>query len=188
MNPSQAPLMSLLGGVAVAKTIREIYGLRAELKWPNDIQIDGKKVGGILTELGAEAELINWLVIGIGLNANIRVANFPRELRTTTTSLEEECNRKILRVELVKKLLENIERLYMILKNRGETPILEEWKKMTNTLGVWVRVENGEVTDGKALDIDQDGALIIELADGNIKRVVAGDVSLRKDIKPRMRA
>lgn len=181
MSPSQAPLMSLLGGVAVAKTIRELYKLKAELKWPNDIQIDDKKVGGILTELAADAELINWVVMGIGLNANIRVASLPHELRVTATSLKEECNRDISRVELVKKLLENLEQLYLIFKRRGEAPILEEWKNMTNTLRAWVRVENGEAIEGRALDIDRDGALIIELASGITKRIIAGDVSLRKD-------
>jgi len=180
MSPSRASLMALLTGVAAAKTIREIYGLKAELKWPNDIQIGDRKIGGVLIELAAEAELINWLIIGIGLNANIKKASLPREFRATTTSLEEECGREISRVNFVRKFLERIEQLYLIFKRRGEAPILEEWKSMTNTLGAWVRVEDGEAIEGKAVDVDRDGALVVKLADGTTKRIVAGDVSLRR--------
>jgi BirA family biotin operon repressor/biotin-[acetyl-CoA-carboxylase] ligase len=180
MSPSRASLMALLAGVAAAKTIRGLYGLKAELKWPNDIQIGDKKVGGVLIELAAEAELINWLIIGIGLNANIKKASLPREFRATTTSLEEECGRKISRVNFVRNFLEKIEQLYLIFKMKGEAPILEEWKSMTNTLGAWVRVGDGEAIEGKAVDVDRDGALIVKLADGTTKRIVVGDVSLRR--------
>lgn len=180
LAPSQAPLMALLAGVAAAKTIRELYKLKAELKWPNDILVNDKKVGGVLIEIAAETDAINWLVVGIGLNANTKTASFPPELRTTAVSLEEGCGRKIPRVELVRRLLEEIERLYLVFDNQGSAPILEGWKSMTNTLGVPVRVTNGEVIEGKAVDVDQDGALIIKTADGEIRRVVAGDVSLRR--------
>jgi BirA family biotin operon repressor/biotin-[acetyl-CoA-carboxylase] ligase len=178
MAPSQAPLMALLAGVATAKTIRKLYKLKAELKWPNDIQINDRKVGGVLIEIAAETDIINWVVVGIGLNANTKVASLPSEFRATAVSLEEECGRKISRVELVRKLLEEIERLYLVFKEQGSVPILEGWRSMTNTLGVPVRVTNGKVIEGEAMDVDRDGALIIKLADGGVRRVVAGDVSL----------
>ncbi|MFQ6129420.1 MAG: biotin--[acetyl-CoA-carboxylase] ligase [Candidatus Hadarchaeaceae archaeon] len=179
VSPSRAPLMALLAGLATAKTIRKLYKLKVELKWPNDILVNDRKVGGVLIEIAAEADIINWLVVGIGLNANTK-ASLPRELRKTAVSLEEECGRKISRMELVRKLLEEVEQLYLIFKKHGSAPILEGWKSMTNTLGVPVRVTNGKVIEGKAVDVDQDGALIIKLADGSVRRVVAGDVSLRR--------
>ena len=180
VSPSRAQIMALLAGLAAANTIRKLYDLKAELKWPNDILVNDRKVGGVLIEIAAEPDLINWLVVGIGLNANTKSASLPRELRTTAVSLEEEYGRKIPRVELVRKLLEEVEQLYLVFKKQGSAPILEGWKSMTNTLGVQVRVTNGEVIEGKAMDVDHDGALIVKLADGNVRRVVAGDVSLRR--------
>lgn len=179
MIPTRAQLMTLLAGVATAKVLRGIYNLQAELKWPNDVQIGGKKVCGILIEIGAEAKLVNWLVIGIGINANVEPASFPREFRAVTTSLKKECGKEISKVELVRKLLEEIERLYLVFKERGPGPILDEWRTLTNTLGTLVRITNGGVINGKAVDVDQDGALIVKLADNTFKRVIAGDVSLR---------
>lgn len=178
VSPSRTPLMALLAGLAAAKTIRKLYKLKAELKWPNDILVNDRKVGGVLIEIAAETDLINWLVVGIGLNANTKSVFLPRELRKTVVSLEEECGGKISRMELVRKLLEEVEQLYLIFKKQGGAPILEGWKSMTNTLGAKVRVTNGKVIEGKAMDVDQDGALIIKIADGNVERVVAGDVSL----------
>lgn len=178
--PSQAPLMALLAGVATAKTIRKLHKVKAELKWPNDIQINDRKVGGVLIEIAAEADFVNWLVVGIGLNANTKTVSLPPELRTTAVSLEEECGREIPRVEFVRRLLEEIERLYLVFKEQGSAPILEGWKSMANTLGVPVQVTNGKVIEGEAVDVDRDGALIIKLADGGVRRVVAGDVSMRR--------
>lgn len=180
MPPSRAPLMALLAGLAIAKTIRKICGLKAELKWPNDILIRGKKVGGILIEIAAEADLISWIVVGIGLNANVRLSSLSPELRMTATSLEEECKEKVSRVEILRKLLEEVEHLCQILKEEGAEAILKEWKSMTNIMGVPVRVTNGDVIEGVAVDLDQEGALIIKTYEGKIRRVVAGDVSLRR--------
>ena len=114
VSPSRAQIMALLAGLAAANTIRKLYDLKAELKWPNDILVNDRKVGGVLIEIAAEPDLINWLVVGIGLNANTKSASLPRELRTTAVSLEEEYGRKIPRVELVRKLLEEVEQLYLV--------------------------------------------------------------------------
>jgi len=184
MSPARAPLLTLLAGVAVAKVLRHLYDLKAELKWPNDVMVDDRKICGILTEMTAETEAVDYCIVGIGINANIKLADFPSKFRETTTSLKEELGKNVSRAELVRRLLEEMERLYNVFREGGPAPILKEWKALTNTLGALVRITDTGVIEGRAVDVDQDGALIVELADGSLKRVIAGDVSLRRD-KPR---
>jgi BirA family biotin operon repressor/biotin-[acetyl-CoA-carboxylase] ligase len=184
ISPARAPLLTLLAGVAVAKALRRLYGLKAELKWPNDVMVGDRKICGILTEMAAETEAIDYCIVGIGINANVELAHFPQEFRASTTSLKEELGARISRAELVRDLLGEMERLYIVFKERGPAPILEEWKTLTNTLGAWVQViGQREVVEGRAVDVDQDGALIIRLADGSSKRIIAGDLSLRRSLK-----
>jgi BirA family biotin operon repressor/biotin-[acetyl-CoA-carboxylase] ligase len=185
ISPTQAPLLTLLAGVATARVLRHLYGLKAELKWPNDVMVGDRKICGILTEMGAETEIVNYCIMGIGINANVELADFPLEFRGATTSLKEELGEKISRAELVRKLLKEIEQLYLIFEKRGPLQILNEWRALTNTLGAWVRVTGQtEVIEGRAMDIDSNGALLVKLQDGSLKKVVAGDVSLRKSSKP----
>jgi BirA family biotin operon repressor/biotin-[acetyl-CoA-carboxylase] ligase len=184
ISPARAPLLTLLAGVVVAKALRRLYNLKAELKWPNDVMVKDRKICGILTEMTAETEAINYCIVGIGVNANVELAHFPPEFRASTTSLKEELGARVSRVELVRDLLGEIERLYAVFKERGPAPILEEWKILTNTLGTQVQViGQTEVVEGRAVDVDQDGALIIRLADGSLKRIIAGDLSLRRSLK-----
>lgn len=184
ISPSHAPVLTLLAGAAIARVLRRLYGLKAELKWPNDVMVGDKKICGILTEIGAETEVVNYCILGIGINANIESSHFPSEIRGAATSLKEELGKEISRAELTKGVLEEIEHLYFIFRDQGPAPILEEWRALTNTLGAMVKVtDQAKVVEGRAVDVDQDGALILELADGSSKRIIAGDVSLRKPIK-----
>jgi len=184
INPARAPLLTLLAGVAMAKVLRRLYDLKAELKWPNDVMVNDRKICGILTEMAAETESVNHCIVGIGINANVELTHFPPEFRASTTSLKEELGAGVSRVEFVRGLLGEIEQLYIVFKERGPAPILEEWKTLTNTLGALVQViGQTEVVDGRAVDVDQDGALIIRLAGGSLKRIIAGDLSLRKSPK-----
>lgn len=178
MPPARSTLMSLLGGISVAESIYELFGLKPDLKWPNDVQIGGKKAGGILVNTSGEADVIDWIVIGIGLNANVDFSSFPSNLRKTATSLQRELGRRISRVNLTKRLLEKIEKNYQFFLREGGGPILEKWEALTNTLGVQVRVTNGEEVEGKAINIDKDGRLVIKLSDGGCKKIASGDVSL----------
>ncbi|MBA7642136.1 Bifunctional ligase/repressor BirA [subsurface metagenome] len=186
--PTQAPRMTVIAALGVAKTIRKLYFLKALIKWPNDVLIRSpitdhrspfKKVCGILTEMGAEQDTVNYVVIGIGVNLNIDIKKFPVEFRKNTTSLEKELGRKIDRVEFTKRMLKEIENFYLLFKKRGFAPILKEWKKISATLGKGVKAVSGRrIIEGKAIDIDSDGALIIETKEGKQEKILAGDVTL----------
>lgn len=180
MDSSQASLLSLLAGVAAAKTIEKLHEIRAELKWPNDVQIKGKKVGGILLELSSGPKRVKWITIGIGLNANNKTSSLPQEIQSESTSLFEELGNKISRPKFIGQMLNEFEELYSNFNLHGAEPVLKEWKKLTSTLGNQIQVTNGDSIEGRAVDVDQNGALLIEKKDGKVKRVTAGDVSIRR--------
>lgn len=180
ISPPQAPIMSLLMGVAAAKSIRKINDLEIGLKWPNDIRTNEKKVGGILLEMSAETDQIKWLVVGIGLNVNNKLSFSAEDVKSRATSLKEEIGENISRLNLSINLLRIIEETYLTFKKEGAEPILKKWKNLSSTLGSAVHISDGEEIEGKAVDIDSDGALVLELEDGSRTRIIAGDVSLRK--------
>lgn len=180
MDPSQTSLLPLLAGIAVAKTIEKLYEIKAELKWPNDVQIEGKKVGGILLDHSTESEELNRITIGIGLNANNKISSLPQAIKSKSTSLIEELGNKISRPKLIGQMLNELEELYLNFKIYGPKPILKEWKKLTSTLGNQIRVTNGESIEGTAIDVDHTGALLVRKEDGKTKRITSGDVSIRK--------
>jgi BirA family biotin operon repressor/biotin-[acetyl-CoA-carboxylase] ligase len=169
ISPAYAPRINLMASVAVATTIKKLFGLNAELKWPNDVLIEGRKVCGILAEMDAEMDVVNFVNVGIGINANTSVPQFAK----TATSLKDVLGREISRKEFLSVLLREIERRQALLM---ETDLLEEWKKLSGTLNKYVRILSpGEVIVGWAIDIDTTGALIIRKRNGSLKKALAGD-------------
>ncbi|MDY6911149.1 MAG: biotin--[acetyl-CoA-carboxylase] ligase [Chloroflexota bacterium] len=181
VKPTEAPRLPLLAGVAVAQAIGQITSLNPKLKWPNDIVVNGRKAGGILTEMSAEIDRLNWVIIGIGLNVNTQKAHFSGEVQGIATSLFEEGGECVPRVKLLQHILIEIESLYEEFLASGFEFIRQRWKAMSDTIGaqVVVRYAKDQVT-GQAVDLDTDGALILRKEDGSLERVIAGDVSLRK--------
>lgn len=177
--PSEASKCTLLAAVAVVRAIHEYTGVKAGIKWPNDILIDGKKMVGILTEMNAEFGHINYIVIGTGININIPKSNLSDELQDIVASLADVTTRKINRAELLALILKNMEEFYELAITEGFGPVLEEWRWWSVTLGKEVKViAPNEVYIGKAVDIDEDGLLIVERGGERVK-VIAGDVSIR---------
>ncbi len=175
IQPLYAPRITLLAGVAVAKTIRST-GLQARIKWPNDVLINEKKVCGILTEIEAEIDLIDHCVVGIGIDANVDTESFPEEFRESSTSLKKELGHEINRVEFVQRLLEEFEALYLKFQNEGFPSILEEWRNMSATIGEWVKITTQTKTIyGEAIGVDNEGALILETGEGQLEKIVAGN-------------
>lgn len=175
MQPQYASRITFLAGVCVARAMRN-YGLAAKIKWPNDILINGKKVCGILTEIGAEMDSINYLIVGIGIDANVDISYFPDEIRDTSTSLKYELGREIDRIEFVQKLLLELETTYLKFQKDGFPPILEEWRNMSATIGEWVKITTGTRTIyGEAIGVDTQGALIIETGEGQLEKILAGN-------------
>ena len=179
--PYKAPLITLMGAVAVASTIREQLKLRAGIKWPNDIYFAGKKMGGILTEMSAEPDRIHHVVLGIGIDVNMDLNELPAEIRRMSTTLAVETGGKIDRTALLRQLLSELDRWYAkFLEN--ETSVLAEWRKLDITLGSRVSVAfgPGAVMEGIADDLDQEGRLVLRLKDGTLRTVAAGDVTIQK--------
>jgi BirA family transcriptional regulator, biotin operon repressor / biotin---[acetyl-CoA-carboxylase] ligase len=169
IGPTYAPRINLMAAVAVAATIRKLFGVKAQLKWPNDVLIDGKKVSGILAEMGAETDIVNFVNVGIGINANNSTARFEK----TATSLKKVLGRQISRREFLSALIVEIERRQPVLMNAA---LLKEWKRLSVTLGKEVRVMGlDEEAKGQAIDIDATGALILKATNGSLQTVVAGD-------------
>ncbi|MCL0094129.1 biotin--[acetyl-CoA-carboxylase] ligase, partial [Dehalococcoidia bacterium] len=177
IKPSEALRFPLIAGVAVAQAIEQLTGLKPRLKWPNDVILEGRKAGGILSEMSAETDRINYIVIGMGINVNTERAHFPEEIAGIATSLREEYGKEVSRVQLVQEILAQLESLYEDFQISGFEPIRERWKALSNTIGARVSVRGErEQVEGAAIDIDKDGALILRKANGALERVIAGDV------------
>lgn len=169
ISPIYAPRINLMASVAVAAAVRKLFRLKAELKWPNDVLIQGKKVCGILAEMDAEMDVINFVIVGIGVNANNSVAQFG----DTATSLKAMLGREVSRREFLAALLAEIERRNTLLM---EPVLLEEWKRFSATLNMNVRIVSpGDEVVGQAKDLDATGALIVQAKDGSLRTVLAGD-------------
>jgi len=177
ISPSYIPRITLMTAVAVVKAIEKYTQIEAKIKWPNDILVNGKKACGILTEMSAELDLINWVVVGIGINANINQGEFTDDLRDTSISLKEVLGKEISRISLVRTLLKEFEKDYEALKRREFPSILKEWKLFSNTLGKTIKVNIGEqIVTGKAIDINEKGALIVKKQDGELVEIISGTI------------
>jgi BirA family biotin operon repressor/biotin-[acetyl-CoA-carboxylase] ligase len=149
------------------------------LKWPNDVRVNDKKVCGILTELSAEQNDVNYILLGLGINVNIVLSEFSKDLQNTVTSLLEQLNRDVDRIRLTQQLLQEFENEYLpfSMLPKAQTPeILKTWRQYSDTLGRNVRIEtvSGEIT-GLAKDIANDGSLIVQKEDGEEQKIIAGD-------------
>lgn len=181
LPPYQAPRITLVAAVAVAEAVRQVTGLPAEIKWPNDLQLGGRKFCGILTEMEAEVERVLFLVCGVGMNVNLDAALLPETVRETATSLMAEGGSPVSRAPLARAILERFESVYDELLAGHFDWVLDRWRGMSNTLGREVRVQSvigAPTLWGVAEDVDPDGALLVRDPNGQVHRVVAGEVTL----------
>jgi len=182
MEPVYAPQITLMTGVAVADLLSEYCPGAVTLKWPNDVQVGGKKVCGILAEMSASARGgVDFIVVGIGINVNIRKKDFDESIRNMATSLTEEAGHNISRLDLTVKLFDKFDDLYTRLLKSGFGSIKDAWLAYCDMVGKQARVIfNNDIESGNVLGIDDFGALLISDEKGKIKRIVAGDASLVK--------
>ncbi len=172
--------LNLLTSVAVAKTIKEKFRLDAEVKWPNDVLINWRKVCGILAEAVIEKDEAKYVIVGIGINANFDLTVLPEDLRPTATSLKEILGREIDREIFICDLLKNFEFYYEDFKKGGIDTVLSDWRKLSCILNRRVQLSCcGEKIEGIACDIDENGWLIIKLENGTVKKVFSADATLR---------
>jgi len=181
LAPYQAQRLTMICSLAVVDAINKVTGLLAAIKWPNDIVVRGKKAGGILTELGATAERLDYAIVGLGLNVNLDFGAVEAmgELVTTATSLSQELGQEVSRLALLWRILESVEGRYQRLA-AGELPH-DEWASRLVTLHNHIIVDTPQgVVQGWAEGVDADGALILRTRCGERQRVLAGDVTLRQ--------
>jgi BirA family biotin operon repressor/biotin-[acetyl-CoA-carboxylase] ligase len=183
MVPVFAPQITLTTGVAVADLLSLYCPGNVTLKWPNDVQIRGKKVCGILTEMSASAaNKVNFIIVGIGINVNIERADFDESFRHIATSLKEEVGSGISRLDLIVKLFDNLQQLYATLRMEGFGSIKDMWLNYSDMVGKQIRVVFNDVAQGGEVHgIDDFGALIISDENEVIRRVIAGDATIVKD-------
>jgi len=185
LAPSKVSAITLVTGLAVARAVEKATDgkLSPLIKWPNDLLIDGKKVCGILTELDAEMDRLNFIIIGIGLNANFKASRLPEEVRKKAITLAEVMGSDVPRVPLIRAMLEEMEKaIDAFVASGGELgPMREEMKKRSALLGRRVRISDpGGTTpvEGKAVDIRGDGALVIEVSGFWKVPVISGSVEM----------
>lgn len=175
ISPAEAGKITLMSSVAVAKTIRKITGLQAVIKWPNDVYIDQGKVCGILTEMSAELDRINFIIMGIGININTIKTDLP----DTATSLFIKTGEKINRIVFLQKMLAELEAYYHKLVKGEFSEIIDSWRDLSMTLGKRIKVEwRGQIIQGQAMDVDDSGALILRDDFGFTHHILSGDISI----------
>ena len=178
LYPSLAylPYLIMIASLAVVRSIKVVTGLESQIKWPNDVLINGRKVCGILIESSVRGSTVDCAIIGIGINVNLRLCDFPG-IQQTATSLSDKLGRDVSRLSIIRNLLVDLERRYLALQAGGA--IYEEWRDSLVTLGRKVRVKSDESTyEGVAESVAMDGSLLLRRTDGSLARIVAGDVSL----------
>lgn len=176
--PARAPEIPLLAAVAVCEIVHDLGAPAAAIKWPNDVECRGRKLAGILAELRAQGERVGHVVLGIGLNVNLEPADLPEELRALATSLRiERGGEPVARSLAVARLLARLELWLSRHEAEGFAPVRARFRELSSTLGRRVRAElPGGVVQGEAVDLAEDGALLVRTDDGAIERVVSGDV------------
>nr|MBC7244887.1 biotin--[acetyl-CoA-carboxylase] ligase [Chloroflexota bacterium] len=166
--------LTMICGLGIRQAIRELTCLPAQLKWPNDIMVRGRKAGGILTEMCSTGQHLDYVVVGIGLNVNLKADLLPAEFNAT--SLSQEWGRTMSRVKLLQEALWHIEERYLALC-AGYWPVTE-WASALETLGQRVTLHTAHGTwQGIAEAVDNEGALMLRLDNGEVKRVLEGDVA-----------
>jgi BirA family transcriptional regulator, biotin operon repressor / biotin---[acetyl-CoA-carboxylase] ligase len=169
--------MIMLASLAVTYGIRSLTGLKPQIKWPNDVLIGEKKVCGILIENDIRKNVLNHVIIGIGINVNLRVEQYP-EITALATSLSDQLKTEISKLEVIRTVLIEMDRLYTDLP-QGER-LLHQWKTHLITLGQQIQVNMGDqVYTGRAESVTDDGSLMVRQKDGYLVRVIAGDVMLK---------
>jgi BirA family transcriptional regulator, biotin operon repressor / biotin---[acetyl-CoA-carboxylase] ligase len=175
----KAPQLTLLTAVSVVQAIEDLTGLTPEIKWPNDILLNGKKITGILTELQAESDRIHSIIIGMGINVNQKLTDFPLDLQKIASSLLIEKGAEISRASLIKGIFTQFEKMYLLYLKEGFLPIKLLWESYAISIGKQIKARTLMGTiEGKALGITEEGVLCIKDQDGIIHQIYSADIEL----------
>ncbi|KEH89961.1 biotin--[acetyl-CoA-carboxylase] ligase [Clostridium novyi] len=180
IEPMDASKITQIGAAAVCMSINEL-GLKATIKWPNDIVLNGKKVCGILTEMSGELNKINYIIMGIGINVNIEDEDFPGDIKDIATSIKIESGKKVKRKELVASIFNNFESLYdEFINSETIKRSINICRENSALIGNDIKIiKRNEEVFAKAIGLTEDGELIVEYNDGKVDKIVSGEVSVR---------
>jgi BirA family biotin operon repressor/biotin-[acetyl-CoA-carboxylase] ligase len=172
LKPKNQSIVPLLIGVVLCDVLKT-FAVEPRIKWPNDILINSKKVAGVLTEIVQDT-----IIVGIGLNVNVRT--FPDNLDKTATSLLLETGRKFNKEKILNSIIKEIEKKFTVKQKSNTQTLLDDWRRYSDTLGRYVTIQMPQCTvEGKALSINEDGALLVKTADGSVQTIIAGDCTVR---------
>jgi BirA family biotin operon repressor/biotin-[acetyl-CoA-carboxylase] ligase len=172
--PQDAQTLTLTAAVGVAETISAFSPVPPTVKWPNDVLIDSKKAAGILTEMNSEADRVNFVIVGIGVNVNMPP---PAPLGRRATSIKEICGKVIDRAEFAQTLYSRLEKWYKVYLDEGFAPVLGAWKGYFDAEGKHVKIEGFDKIEGICMGVDEGGALLVRNSSGHTERVISGEVA-----------
>ncbi|MGB2994110.1 MAG: biotin--[acetyl-CoA-carboxylase] ligase [Paenisporosarcina sp.] len=178
--PTKAPQLTLVAAVAVTRAIEDIADVRAEIKWPNDLLINGKKCTGILTELQADIDRVHAIILGIGVNVNQQLTDFPEEIQSIATSIQMVTGKPVDRAELVARILHHLEIYTDLYVKHGFEPLKILWESYSCTLGKRIKATMiHKQIEGVALGITNEGILQVKTDDGEIHGIYSADIEIQ---------
>jgi BirA family biotin operon repressor/biotin-[acetyl-CoA-carboxylase] ligase len=179
LRPQETTRLNVASATALRRAIESQTGLKPEIKWPNDILIQGKKVAGILTELSGELDHVKYVVLGIGVDVNLSQGDFPAELRKLATSLKAELGKPVSRPELAVVILRELDLDYARITSGQFAAVADEWEEHGTTIGQEVTIRTGDRRiRGRAESLGEDGELLLRTEHGHLERIIGGDVTL----------
>lgn len=181
LTANECTQLTAAAAVSLVRAFRHTIGIRAGIKWPNDIQIEGRKVSGILTEMSAEIDHVRHVILGIGIDVNQTTSDFTGELSTIATSLKLASGKTVDRAQLAERILRELDADYRRILDRQFPTIAEEWAAHCTTIGKEISVDMGpRRVFGRAESLDESGALLVRTQHGRLERVMGGDVTIAK--------
>lgn len=181
LRPLETTRLTVASATSLRRAIQEQTGLPVEIKWPNDLLVRGRKVAGILTELNAELDCVNHVILGIGVDVNLNAGDFPAELRRHSTSLKAELGKTVSRPALAVAILRELDADYARVRAGDFSTVADEWEEHCATIGQNVVIRSGQREwRGRAEALGDEGALLLRTEHGHIERIMGGDVSLEK--------
>ncbi len=178
----EASKLTIVTGVAIAKTLHDEFMIDVGIKWPNDILIGNKKICGILTEAVTDYDKVKAVLVGVGVDVNINESDIPDELENIATTVQKETNITFNRAEIMRSFFKVFENLYEEYKKDNFKYIISEWRRLSSTTGNRVKVyKDGKAVKADAVGITNTGALIIETDDGKIEKITSGECDIIED-------
>ena len=178
----EASKLTIVTGVAIAKTLYDKFNINVGIKWPNDLLIGSKKISGILTEAVTDKDRLKAVLVGIGVDVNIKDEDIPEEIQKIVTSVKKETQIEFNRAAIMKEFFAIFEELYDDFKKGNFKEIVSEWRRLSSTTGNRVKVYNhGKAITGDAVGITNNGALIVETDDGKLEKIISGECKLIDD-------